>query len=163
MDGFQFADRAVENQFADAFEVRIGVTLGAMLGGELHFVLQVIRAHRAGFFHADAERFFAIYVHASVHGPIGDECVVMIGGADDDRLDVLLIEQPPPIRIGFRFGKDLERFLGAEIVDVAQGHDVFVANDIVVRGSPPPHADQSNVQFVAGRVLAEQRTAFENG
>ena len=48
------------------------------------------------------------------------------------------------------------------IVDVAQGHDVLVAEDVVVRGSAAPYADEGDIQLVAGGVLSAQRTALEN-
>ena len=35
VDGLQLADGAIEDQLAQAFEIRIGVTLGAVLRGEL--------------------------------------------------------------------------------------------------------------------------------
>ncbi len=52
MDGLQFADGAVQNQLAQALEVRIGVALRAVLRGHLGFLLQIIRADRAHLFHA---------------------------------------------------------------------------------------------------------------
>ena len=95
--------------------------------------------------------------------PVGDEGVVVVRGADDHGLDVLLVQHLAPVPIGLGLGEDLQRFLGAQIVDVAQGHHVLAPERVVVRGSPAPYADQGDVQFVAGGVLPSQRAAFQNG
>ena len=52
MNGLQLADRAIQNQFAQAFEVRVGVALGAVLRRQFDAFAEVIRAHRADFVHA---------------------------------------------------------------------------------------------------------------
>ena len=52
VDRLQIADRAIENQLADALEVRIGVALRAVLRRELGALAQVIGAHRAHLFDA---------------------------------------------------------------------------------------------------------------
>ncbi len=70
MDGLELADGAVENQFAQALEIGICVALGAVLGGELDFVLQVIGAHRADLFDGDAQRLFAIDVLAAIEAQL---------------------------------------------------------------------------------------------
>ena len=87
-NGLQLADRSVQDQLAQPFEVRESVTLGAVLRGQLGFLLEIIRADRAHFFHGDAQRLLAIDVHAAIHRPVGDEGVVVIRGADDHGLDV---------------------------------------------------------------------------
>ena len=60
-------------------------------------------------------------------------------------------------------GKISHGFLGAEVVDVAQGHHVLVPEHVVVRGSAAPYADEGDIQLVAGGVLPPQRAAFQNG
>ena len=88
---------------------------------------------------------------------------MVIGRADDHGLDVLLIEHLAPVPVGLGLGEDLQRLLGAVVVDVAQRHDVLVPEHVVVRGSAAPYADEGDVQLVAGGVLAAQRAALQNG
>src|SRR6185369_10555770 len=106
---------------------------------------------------------FAIDVHVTVQRPVGDEGMLVIRGANDHGFHVFLIETPTPVPVGFRLRENLEGFLGAEIVDVAQGHDVLVPQYVVVRRSPSPYTDEGDVQLVAGSVLASERTAFQDG
>ena len=51
MDRLQFADRAVENQFAETLEIRKGMTLRTVLRRNLRLALQVICADGARLFH----------------------------------------------------------------------------------------------------------------
>ncbi|MCX6606873.1 MAG: hypothetical protein NTV52_25275 [Acidobacteria bacterium] len=163
VDGFEVADGAVEDEFAEAFEVGVGVALGAVLGGDLRFVFEVVGADGADLFDGDAEGFFAEDVFAAVDGPVGDEGVVVVGGADYDGVNVLLIEALAPVVVGFGFGEDFETFLGAEVVDVAEGDDVFIAEDVVVGGAASPDADEGDVEAVAGGGLAAKDATTKNG
>ncbi len=56
------------------------------------------------------------------------------------------------------FGKALQRVWKTRLVDVTQRDDVFLRDGVVVRESAAPHADEGDVELVAGGVLAEQRT-----
>ena len=105
----QLADGTVADQFADAVEVRIGMALHADLGGELVLFRQPVGAHHAGFLDGDGERLLAIDVQAAVQRPVGDEGVVVVGGADDHGVDVLLLEALPPVRRRSWPGETLER------------------------------------------------------
>ena len=44
--------------------------------------------------------------------------MVVIRGANDDRFDILLVQQAAPVGIGLRLREDLEGFFGTEIVDI---------------------------------------------
>ena len=92
-------------------------------------------------------------MHVTIQGPVGDEGMVMIGGADDDGLNVFLVEEAPPVPIGFCLREDLQGFLGSKIVYITQCHDVLIAKHVVMRGSPAPDADERDIQFVARGVL----------
>jgi hypothetical protein len=61
------------------------MALRADLGGQLVLVLEPGRANQPGFLHAVGQGLFAINVFAAVHGPIGDEGVRVIQGADRPR------------------------------------------------------------------------------
>ena len=86
----------------------------------------------------------------------------MVGGADDHRLDVLLVEAAAPVPIGLGVREKLQRFLRAVVVDIAQRHHVLVPEHVVVRGAAAPYADEGDVQLVAGGVLAAQRAALQD-
>ena len=155
VDGLQFADRRRRGSARAC--VRSSGRRGAACRAAsraLLFLLQVVRAHGADLFHGDAERLLAVDVHVAIERPVGDEGMMVVGGADDHGLDVLLVEHLAPVPIGLCLREDLERFLGAEVVDVAERDDVLVPEDVVVRGAPAPYADQGDVQLVAGGVLS---------
>src|ERR1039457_174077 len=144
----EFADGAIQNQFADAFEVGEGVSLRAVLRGQGGALGEVVGAHRADFVHADAHGLFAVHVHVAIQRPIGDEGVVMIGGTDHHGFHVFLVHHPAPVPIGLGLGEDLQGFLGAEVVDVAQGDHVLVAQDVIVGGAAAPNTHQGDIQLV---------------
>ena len=50
----------------EAFEVREGVALRAVLSRQLRFTLYVIRAHRAGLLDTDTEGLLAEHMHVAV-------------------------------------------------------------------------------------------------
>ncbi len=80
--GLQVADRAVADHFLDPRIVVLRVHLGADLAGEFAFFAEPIFAEHAGFFDTDGAGFFAIDVEVTVERPIGNEGVVVVGGAD---------------------------------------------------------------------------------
>lgn len=163
MDTDEVADGAVEYELAEAFKVGIGMALSAVLGGELGFLTEIVGADGTNLFDRDAERLFAEDVHAAVEGPVGDEGMVMIGGADDDGFDILLVENAAPIPVKFCLGEDLSSLASADVVDVTQGHDIFIAQGIVVSRATSPDTDQGNIQAVAWSRLAAQDASFQDG
>src|ERR1017187_1733464 len=162
MDDLQIADGPVEDEFPHALEVWKGVTLGAVLRGQLGLVLEIVGADRARFLHGDAQRLLAVDVHAAVQRPVGDEGVMVVRGANDHALDVLLVQALPPVPIGLGLREYLEAFGQAVLVHVAESHHVLVRQHVVVRGSPPPHAHEGDVQLVAWSVLPSERAALED-
>jgi hypothetical protein len=162
MNGLEFPYGSIENQFAEAFKIGIGVTLCAVLCRNLRFSLHVIRTDGAHFFHADTERLFAEYMHVAIQGPIRDESVVVVCRADHHSFNVLLVQQPSPIPIRLGFREELQSFLRAQVVDVADSHYIFITERVVMRSSPAPDTNKRNIQFVAGNVLASQGTALED-
>src|ERR1035437_1821803 len=161
-NSMQFANRPVHNQLTQALKIRVGVTLGAVLRDYFVLVLEIIRADRADFVHADAQRLFAVDVDAAIDRPIDDEGVVVIRRADDDGFNVLRIQTLAPVPVGLGLGKNRQGFLNAEIVCVAQRYHVLIPEDVVVHSSPAPHADEGDIQPVAGGLLPSQHTAFQN-
>ena len=77
------------------------MTLCADLCRQLGFILEIVCANDAGFFHAICKRLFAIDVQAAIHRPIGDEGVSVIRRATNHRIEVLLFEALAPIGILF--------------------------------------------------------------
>src|SRR4051812_39053134 len=71
----EIANRPIEDEFTNAFEIRTRVALGSVLRSKLVPVLQVICANNARLFDGDAERLLAVNVHPAVHRPVRDECV----------------------------------------------------------------------------------------
>jgi hypothetical protein len=47
-------------------------------------------------------------MQVAVERPVGDERVVVVRRADDDRIDVLLLKAFAPVGVGFGTGKELE-------------------------------------------------------
>ena len=58
-----------------------------------------------GRWHADAQRLLAENMHIAVQRPVGDEGMVMVRRADDDRLDTLLLQALPPVVVGLGAGE----------------------------------------------------------
>src|SRR5689334_8837439 len=144
----EITDRPIEDEFTNPFEIRIRVALSSVLRSKLVAVLQIICANNARLFDGDAERLLAINVHPAVHRPVRDKGVMVVCSADDDRFHILLIEQAPPVGIRLRLRKDLERFFGTEVVDVAERDHVLVSHHIVVSRTSTPYTDEGDVQLV---------------
>ena len=147
--GFEFADGTVANEFFDAVEVWLSVALHAHLGGEFVFFLEPVGADGAGLVHGDGEGFFAVNVEVAVDGPVGDEGVGMVCGADDHGVEVFLLEHEAPIDVGFGTGEALQSVWEAFFVDIAEGDDVFLGEGVVVSEAAAPNADEADVEFVA--------------
>ncbi len=157
--GRQAANRAVADQFANAVEIRIRVPLHADLRGQLVFLLQPVRADDAGFFHADRQRLLAVNVQIAIQGPIGDEGVRVVGSADDHGVQVFLLQALPPVDVGLGLGEMLQCIGEPLLIHVAKSDYVLVGQRIVMGQAAAPDADQRDVEFVAGGVLARPRTA----
>jgi hypothetical protein len=77
--------------------------------------------------------------------------------ADDDGVEVFVIEALAPVDVSRGTGEALQRVWKARLIDVTQRDDVFLRDGVVVRQPAAPHADEGDVELVAGGVLAEQR------
>ena len=145
----ELANGSALNQLGHTVEVRIGMPLCTLLGGQLTFVLEIGLAHGTGFEDAVAERLFTIDVHAAIHRPDRNEGMVVIGRAADHGLDIFLFEALSPIYVLLGVGE----FLGGERhvvgVDIADGHDVLGLEVVVVGFSSAMSANQCNVEFAA--------------
>ena len=80
-------------------------------------------------------------------------CAV-VGGADDHRVEVLLLQALPPVNVGLRLGETSQGIREPGLVNVAQRDDVLVGQRFVMGQAAAPHADEGHVEFVARRVLA---------
>ena len=76
----------------------------------------------------------------------------MIGGADDDRVDlaVHLIKHLAEIFELLGLGESFEGLCRVAVVNVAQGDDVLVGHAIDVGGAATTDADCSDVQLLVG-------------
>ena len=151
----QFANGAVEDHLLDPGVVRLGMHLGAALGGELALVGEPVLAQQPRLLDAEGERFFTVNTQATVESPIGDEGVVMVGSGDDQRIEILLIKALAPVGVGLRLGKFLERQSEVFRVDVTEGDHVFLGNPAMVGETAPPDADKRDVEFVVGGLTAK--------
>jgi len=147
----QFTNRSIPNQLPDTIEITDGVTLRADLGRQLILVLQVRRPDSAGLVDTVCQRLFAIDVQPAIHSPIGHKGVRLIRRAADHGVQVFLFQALPPVDVRLGAGKLVGRFCQMVFVHVAQRHDVFGLNGTVVRRPAAPYADQTDIQFVAGR------------
>ena len=87
-------------------------------------------------------------MQAAIERPVGDECVVVIRGADDDGIEVLLLMALAPVGVGFRTREPLECVREEIFIHVAKGDEIFAADGIVVGEAPPPNADQGDVELI---------------
>src|SRR5262249_51607899 len=92
-------------------------------------------------------------VLAGPHGHHRDRGVHVVGRADDDRLHLLLVEQPTVVLVEARPGELLAGGGGAVLVHVAQGDDFFVADGGEVGGAAGGDADHAQAEAVAARRL----------
>src|SRR5579883_1040352 len=86
----------------------------------------------------------------------------VIRRAADHRVDILLLEALSPVHILLRFGKFIGGKTQVILVDITQGHHVFSRHAPKVRLASPPRSDQSDIEFVARSVGAEQSGFWKN-
>ena len=92
------SDRAGLNQFDHAAVVFGGVNLRAHLSGHLRLLVRF--SHQPSFVHRMGQRLFAIHVHAPLHRHQAGRRMRVLGRADDDGVEILLIQQLAPIDVG---------------------------------------------------------------
>ena len=149
---FEFADRTVDNHFLHPRIVVLRVHLGAALGGEFAFFRQPVGAQRARFLHTQGQRFFAIHAQVPVECPVGNECMVVVGGADHHGVESLVVEALAPINVGLGLRKFLQGMGEVRLIDVANRNHVLLLQPAIVGGGAAPGTDERDVEFVVRRL-----------
>ena len=103
-----------------------GMNLSAHLGG--HLRLGVGLAHHARLINTVGQRFLAVDVLARAHCRHAGQCVTVVGGADGDCLNGLVIDHLAPIGVRLGLGIFLVDFLQGLGVYITKSHDVFRGN-----------------------------------
>ena len=122
VDGFDFADGSVLNEFDAGAVVFVRVNLVAHpcddfgLGGQ--------EFHLAGFPYVVSERFLTVYVYASAHGVHGDNGVHVVWCGDGNGINFAFhfAEHVPVILKDGGFGLEVFGFVRAGEVNVAEGY-----------------------------------------
>jgi hypothetical protein len=81
------------------------MTLHADLRGELAFLRLPRRTHGARLVHRDGQRLLAVAVQVAFQRPVGDEGMRVVRRADDDGVEVFVIEALAPVDVGRGTGK----------------------------------------------------------
>ena len=146
-----------EPSVLDVLNRPLEVRARALLRSDLHDpVVAPRRFHRQPAL-ADVVRRRLLHVHvlARVAGIDGHEGVPVLGGADDDGLNVLVLEQLAVVAIHLRLpAGGLEAILHVRLVDVADGDHIHVRlrdESPFVRCSLIPAPDEADADAVAGR------------
>jgi hypothetical protein len=161
--GLQLADGSVEDHFLDARIIRLGVHLGAYLGGEFAFFRQPVGANHASFLDADGEGLFAVNVEIAVERPVGDEGVMVVGRANHRGIEPLVFEAVAPVGVGFGAGKCGEGILEEGFVDIAQGDDTLLLEPAVMGEGTARDADEGDVELAVRPVGGLQDAAWQYG
>lgn len=154
-DPLQLADGTIADEFAHAGKVRIGVALRTRLGGDFAALVKIGRAQEAALGHAHADRLFAIDVETAVHRPHRDVRMRMIRGADDDGLEIFLLQTFPPIDVGLGAGEFLQRFRETRLVHITKRDHILLGKPIIMSKPPTPYADQRDIEPFAWSILAK--------
>ncbi len=114
--------------------------------------------HQVAFFDGVGKRFFDIHVFASLAGEDSRQAVPVVGGTDNDSVDILVVDDMAPILIQVRnFFSGLFFYIGGPfvqpfVVDIAEG-DTFhfrIFQKLTQVGETHTAAsDQSDFHFVA--------------
>ncbi|OPZ96414.1 MAG: hypothetical protein BWY71_01937 [Planctomycetes bacterium ADurb.Bin412] len=138
---FQLANGPVFNKFPHPVEILLRVQLRAHLGCQLLAVLQIGRPHHPRFLHAVGQRLLAIHMQTPIHGPRGHKGMGMIRGAADHRIQILLLQAFPPIRIKLGIRELLRGYRQFLLVDIAQGRHILARQRVPVGHPPAPGPD----------------------
>ena len=151
------ADLAGPDHFRALPRTFVRITLVAHLGGDLVFRRCV--GELPAFPDGVRQRLLHEHVLAALHGPHGGGGVHEVRYGHDHRVDVmaLLIEHDAEIFVLRRFVVLGEDGLGALLIDVAKGDDVFgLAAAAYVAGCFAAGSDRGDVQFFVGRFVAKR-------
>ncbi len=156
-----FAEDAALGEFDGPAERGCGGALVSHLGDDPRFAGD--EAHGPGFLDRAGEGFFAIDVFSLSHAGDGRDCVGVVGGGDQNGVDILAggIEHAPEVLEHLGLGEGFEGVGSVGVVDVAEGDDVFAtAVDIIdVASTLAGDADCGDVQFAIG-VIGEGCPGF---
>ena len=126
-----------------------GVALVAHLGRDLRLRRRLCQKVRL--VDRMAEGLLAVDVFPHLHRHHRRRGMDVVGGADHDRIDILLIlEHPAEVRVPAGAGMDLRRLVQVPGVDVAERDDVLARDAFQVRRAAPGNADAGDVQCVVG-------------
>ena len=156
--GFQLADGPIADEFLHAVEIRLLMALHADLRGEFALFRLPRRTDSARLVHRDGQRLLAVAMQVTFQRPIGDESMRVVRRADDDGVEVFVIKAFAPVDVSRGTWEALQCVWKTRLIDVTQRNNVFLRNGVVMRKAAAPHPDEGDVEFVAGGVLAEQRT-----
>ncbi len=150
VDGGDVADGFGLDEFDDASVVVGGVDLGAHLCGDAGF--DGFFGDGAGFGDGVGEGFFAVDGFFEVEGAHGCGGVVVVGGGDDDGVDVggFFVEQVAIVAILSGFAVDVVGVVEHVGVDVAEEGDVLVRQVDDVVPAFVAAADDGEVEFFVG-------------
>lgn len=157
--GLEVADSPIEHHLLDSPIVRLGMHLGAALGGELALVGEPVRAQGSGLLDAESQGFFAKNTEATIHRPVGNKGVVVVGSTNDHRIEPLMIETFSPVYVSLGLGKNFERMGQVGLIDVAERDHILLCEPTVVGAPPAPRADKRDVELIIGRRLAANNPA----
>ena len=158
----QFADGSIQDHLANAAKILVGMTLGANLRGQFVLILKKSRPSHPCLLDTVAQRLFAVNMQAAIHRPCGDMGVRKVRRTANDRIYVLLLKALTPIEVMFGTGKLLGGYGNAIFVDIAQSHNIFRRNTLIVRPRPAVGAYQGNIELVARRIGPAEGAAGKN-
>ena len=133
----EITDRSVPDQLADPVKIRVRMAQHPDLGGEFVPFRQPVRPDHPGLLDQDGEGLLTINMQPAVERPVGDERMVMVGRANDDRIEVLLLKALAPIRVSPDSREALEGIREEVFIHITERHDIIVGDGIIVRLSPP--------------------------
>ena len=145
------ADRTGLYQLDQAAVVWRGVYLSPHLRRQFVFVRQILLLHHASFVAAVSQRLFAVHALSTVHCPHAGRRVGVVRGADDHRIDVLLVNQLPPVDVRFGLGMPRGGFRHTLLVYIAQRNDILAADRPRIRSASAIGPDDADVEFLIRR------------
>ncbi len=150
-------DCALPNLFDDAMIIFPGVNLCADLSDELLLPGQF--SDDPTFGNRARKRLLAINMTPTAQSGGRHNGVRVVGCRNDDRVNVLLVEQPAKIVVGFR-SREFSGCGGQKVVvHVAQRHDVFAGDIVHVVAALIGDPDDANVQLFVGGDSSRSRPA----
>ena len=143
------ADGLFLDELNNPVDVSNCVTLDAELGGDLLFAGKV--GHDPDLLNRVSHRFLAVEMFAELQCRNGGVEVGMVRGADGDRVDVLghRIEHLAEVVELFRLGELGIGVPGAVVIDIAEGHDVLIAQCVQVGPAASANSDAGDIELFA--------------